>query len=446
MTIDLTINQPILELNVSPVAIKGDKGDEGISAYDVAVSMGFIGTQQEWLDSFRDRTTHINTQPISTITNLQSSLDGKQPIGDYATNTALTTGLATKENADATILKEVDLGVLIQPYNANTVIDSNYIQTEENYTTTEKNKLAGIESGVEVNVIPDWTVITNKPNFGTASLTSSTDYATASQGVKADSAVQPLDLTNGLATKEPVISTGTSAQYWRGDKTFQTLDKNAVGLSNVDNISDLNKPVSTATQTALNLKANINSPTFTGNLVFPNNTRINGVEHFYQNTKPTIRGDGSPLVVGDRWYKIEGGSEWFWNGTYWLSVEDYIVPTSNNNVPILVGTPRLYTPIYGSPTQSGTVIIKTIFTYYETQGTPPTLDDNNYYQISTTGDGRGVIQLKQATPPVTYESNMFCILENRYMVYSRIELGGAGNPSFGSQYRYALTIIYKKYL
>jgi hypothetical protein len=37
-----------------------------------------------------------------------------------------------------------------------------------------------------------------------------------------------------------------------------------VGLGNVDNTSDVNKPVSTATQTALNLKANLASPTFTG--------------------------------------------------------------------------------------------------------------------------------------------------------------------------------------
>lgn len=37
-----------------------------------------------------------------------------------------------------------------------------------------------------------------------------------------------------------------------------------IGLGNVNNTSDANKPVSTAQQTALNLKANINSPTFTG--------------------------------------------------------------------------------------------------------------------------------------------------------------------------------------
>lgn len=51
-------------------------------------------------------------------------------------------------------------------------------------------------------------------------------------------------------SKEPGITAGTTAQYFRGDKTFQTLDKTAVGLSSVDNTSDLNKPVSTAQASA----------------------------------------------------------------------------------------------------------------------------------------------------------------------------------------------------
>lgn len=42
------------------------------------------------------------------------------------------------------------------------------------------------------------------------------------------------------------------------------VTKTQVGLSNVDNTSDVNKPVSTLQQTALNLKANVDSPTFTG--------------------------------------------------------------------------------------------------------------------------------------------------------------------------------------
>ena len=59
-----------------------------------------------------------------------------------------------------------------------------------------------------------------------------------------------------LAGKEDAIMAGTAQQYWRGDKTFQTLNKAAVGLGNVDNTSDTQKPISTATQTALDLKAN----------------------------------------------------------------------------------------------------------------------------------------------------------------------------------------------
>lgn len=47
-------------------------------------------------------------------------------------------------------------------------------------------------------------------------------------------------------------------------KTDLSLAKGDVGLGNVDNTADTAKPVSTAQQTALNLKANLASPTFTG--------------------------------------------------------------------------------------------------------------------------------------------------------------------------------------
>ena len=54
-----------------------------------------------------------------------------------------------------------------------------------------------------------------------------------------------------IAGKEPALPSGTSGQYLRGDKTLATLNKTAVGLANVDDTSDVNKPISTATQTAL---------------------------------------------------------------------------------------------------------------------------------------------------------------------------------------------------
>ena len=39
-----------------------------------------------------------------------------------------------------------------------------------------------------------------------------------------------------------------------------------VNLGNVDNTSDISKPISTAAQTALNLKAPLYSPSFTGTI------------------------------------------------------------------------------------------------------------------------------------------------------------------------------------
>ena len=71
-------------------------------------------------------------------------------------------------------------------------------------------------------------------------------------------------LGSGNIAVEPTITAGTTGQYYRGDKTFQTLDKTAVGLANVDNTSDANKPISTATQTALNAKQDTLTLTTTG--------------------------------------------------------------------------------------------------------------------------------------------------------------------------------------
>jgi hypothetical protein len=87
----------------------------------------------------------------------------------------------------------------------------------------------------------DWTTFNNKQ----AALVSGTNIKT----VNSTSLVG-----SGNVAVEPTITAGTTGQYYRGDKTFQTLDKTAIGLANVDNTSDANKPVSTATQTALNLK------------------------------------------------------------------------------------------------------------------------------------------------------------------------------------------------
>jgi hypothetical protein len=46
-----------------------------------------------------------------------------------------------------------------------------------------------------------------------------------------------------LNGKEPTITAGTTAQYWRGDKSWQTLNSTAVGLGNVNNTADTSKTI-----------------------------------------------------------------------------------------------------------------------------------------------------------------------------------------------------------
>ena len=60
------------------------------------------------------------------------------------------------------------------------------------------------------------------------------------------------------------------------DLPANSVTKAQASLPNVDNTSDANKPVSMATQTALNLKANLASPTFTGTPVLPTAVTVSG--------------------------------------------------------------------------------------------------------------------------------------------------------------------------
>jgi hypothetical protein len=80
-----------------------------------------------------------------------------------------------------------------------------------------------------------------------------------------------------------------------------TLAKGDVGLSNVDNTSDANKPVSTATQSALDLKANIAAPTFTGDVTLGNSTpssALHAASKAYVDTMSLGISVKDPVAVG----------------------------------------------------------------------------------------------------------------------------------------------------
>lgn len=65
------------------------------------------------------------------------------------------------------------------------------------------------------------------------------------------------------------LDSATQAALKKAETALQTVTKSSVGLGNVDNTSDINKPVSTAQQVALDKKANLASPILTGTPTAP---------------------------------------------------------------------------------------------------------------------------------------------------------------------------------
>lgn len=95
-----------------------------------------------------------------------------------------------------------------------------------------------------------WKAIAYTTDISSAISTEATNRDTA-----ISSAINALDVASVGGSGKFIES--VSETDGKVSATAKTLDKSAVGLSNVDNTSDENKPISTATQTALNGKADI---------------------------------------------------------------------------------------------------------------------------------------------------------------------------------------------
>lgn len=100
---------------------------------------------------------------------------------------------------------------------------------------------------------------------------------------------QAESFANSINPSDLVHISGT--ETITGNKTFSGtvsgLTKATVGLNNVDNTSDANKPISTATQTALNTK--VDKVTSTDNAI----TRFDGTTGLVQNSVVTISDTGT---------------------------------------------------------------------------------------------------------------------------------------------------------
>lgn len=189
---------------------------------------------------------------VAKVNGLQSALDGKavsvhsHAVADITNFTASVQSIVNTQldiaGAPATLdtINELAAALGDDPNFSATVM--NQIATKANDSVVVKlsgdQTVAGIKTFSSAPVVPDASFSIAKTSGLQSALNAKSDTTHNHAGVY-----------------EPVIAAGTTSQYRRGDKTWQTLDKAAVGLANVDNTSDANKPVSTATQTALDGKA-----------------------------------------------------------------------------------------------------------------------------------------------------------------------------------------------
>ena len=238
-----------------PQGIQGDKGDTG--------DTGPTGPVSAW-----------GTIPgtLSNQTDLQTALDGKVDENvavtgatktkiTYDTKGLVTAGAdaTTADIADSTnkrYVTDANLTLIGNTSGTNTGDETqSTIKTKlgaatssvDGYaTSTQITKLDGIAAGAEVNVNADWNAVSgdaqilNKPTI-------------------------PTQYTDEMAQDAVGNAVGTGLDYddttgaISVDKTELSLVKGDVGLGNVDNTSDANKPISSATQTALDGKVDENA-------------------------------------------------------------------------------------------------------------------------------------------------------------------------------------------
>lgn len=173
----------------------------------------------------RDRSTHTGSQAISTVSGLQAALDGKAELAHSHSGSDITSGtVAYARLPVGSTALTVCAGDDSRLSDARAPLS--HTHDDRYYTEAEVDSL-----------------LAGKQAAGT--------YATLVGGTVP---------TNQLPTYVQTVA---------GRSGTVTLAKDDVGLSNVDNTSDANKPISTAAQTALDLKAPLASPAFTGQVAIP---------------------------------------------------------------------------------------------------------------------------------------------------------------------------------
>ena len=126
-----------------------------------------------------------------------------------------------------------------------------------------------------------------------------------------------LDIDTASSTYETIINANN---HKNDTNNPHNVTKTQIGLGNVDNTSDADKPISTATQEALDLKAN-QSTTYTKTEV---DAKVSSVYRF----KGSVADEKSlpiiELVIGDVYNVEDTGANYAWNGVSWDKLSETI--------------------------------------------------------------------------------------------------------------------------
>lgn len=208
------------------------------------------------------------------------------------------------------------------------------------------NKLDGIEAGAQRNVQSDWSesdntspsYIINKPTIGTA----------AALNVPALGNASSSEVVKGNDTRLTDARPASDVSAWAKSPTPPVVTKADVGLGNCDNTSDLNKPISTATQNALNGKQDtmpidlngsastlaavageyhvLSATIGTFTITLPTMAGADKVStigiYFTTGATPNVTISGTNTIVYDKNWSIEPSTTHeinaLWNGTAWV--------------------------------------------------------------------------------------------------------------------------------
>ncbi len=217
---------------------------------------------------------------------------GTDTTGSYVTSLVAGTGITLENNSGESATPTIAIGQSVGTGDSPTFVNvtasltgnastATTLQTSRNIAGQAFNGSANISiaptdltgvtsTAAEINILDGATLSTAELNF-VDGVTSAIQTQIDTNAGNASTALtnHENDTTNihGIAdTSVLVTTTGTQTLTNKTITSPAGLVKGDVGLGNVDNTSDANKPVSTATQTALDLKSNLASPTFTGTL------------------------------------------------------------------------------------------------------------------------------------------------------------------------------------